>query len=1614
MKKSLFLLITFFSCIASGFVYAENEKAGFIENRGQVMDAAGNFHPEVKYYYGTNGNVMYFEPGRVVCVFSEKETFDFSAYTGNQRAIDSINGTLGKNIQRIDIDFIGANEGAEIIPGNTVRFYTNFFLNSRENITGVKSFGSVTYKNIYKNTDIVFYYHQGGIKYDVILHEGAKIEEVKIRYNGASEINLTENRLVIKTKFKDIIEEMPLAYYDGNPADAADVRYNVNGNVIGFSIEDKTYHSVTIDPVLVWATFFETATSGGNLDYDHNLADADGNLFIYGRCDNSANNYPLVNPGGTAYQQAATSNDIYIAKFSSSRSLVWATYFGGNTALDWSLGTEVMAVTGDVLHIVGDQMASNAPRLNGGGFYYTIANDRPFYLRFNKNSGELLHSCNMGGGYYHSIAASNTGKIAIVYHAYDFNTVHVMNRAGAYNQATNGGFTDMFLMLLNNTYTQTWGTWLGGPGTQEDCHVTFDNSENIFFVSEVQWLTGSTATTEKLQNPGSGAYYQSTNASEDIMIGKFTSAGVLSWNTLYGGNAYDGIKSRMGNGTRVMIHPTTQELVVIGGTNSNNLPLLTLSGAYNITCPSNINSSGSSFTDFGSFILKFSNSGVRNWSTYWGGDPSDGDLLYNAKFVACDKFILCARAYYTPISYPGYYNQPTGQQSFLMQMDNNFAAEWSSYIGINTSVPKISYTPYQTRLYLTTQTYSQAETTLNPGGGAYFDDSFTGPHYASYYITEFSISAAPPAVSGPTLVCGGQTGVTYNVPAVSGATYTWTVPAGATITSGQGTNSITVTFGNNGGDVCLTLSGSCVQSTPTCLTVSLDMPSVEPTSVSATPATICENSSTTLTLNGGSLGTGASWHWYSGSCGGTSAGSGNSITVTPTTTTTYYVQAIGTCNTTPCQSVQITVVPMPDPGTDGALTVCSSDAPVNLFNALGGTPDAGGIWENPSSVQVTQPVDPATAESGSYLYIVSGSDPCGPDTAIVILTVNDAPKLDSISVAENTMCSPPYNGEAEFHVSGAGGNYDFVVDGGSTQSSSVFSNLSAGNHTYSITGTNGCSITGDFTIGSSTGFMIDSLLYSPVGCNGGTDGTLTIYANGAVSFSIDNGTTFGASSSFSGLGAGIYNVVVVDGGNCQASQTVTITEPAAITGDTTVVHALCGPTGSVTVTVSGGTSPYSYSWNNGVTTAANTGLAAGTYAVTITDANGCQYSIINIIVNDLGGSGSASVTDLHHISCFGASDGSITVAMPSGNPPITYEWSHNTGLNAPTASGLDQGQYDVTLTDSYGCSVVLNGTINEPPVLSGNYITSNVICYGTSTGGVDLTVTGGTSPYSYNWSNLIVTEDLTDVMAGYYSVTVTDSNGCTWSASNILVRDAAEIVASYIINDVLCYGSTTGNISASVIGGQVPYIYDWSNGGQTSNNPNLSAGIYFCTITDANGCINIDTIAVSQPDELLVNFSISHPQCHNSPTGQIAVIPVGGNIPYTYEWSHSVAVSDSLATGLLFGPYTVTVYDAYGCSVTGSPTVLNSETICLVIPDVFTPNGDGVNETFEILGIEAFPEAIMQIYNRWGDLLFKSTFYNDFWNGTWDGDPVPMGPYVFILDLRNDEKPIQGVVTVVY
>jgi gliding motility-associated-like protein len=1480
-----------------------NASAQFIQNNGQVLDLNENFKPEVLYYYGINGNAMYFEQNRIVCVFSKFEEFDFSIYEGNQEAKDSIYKTLGTHTQRVDIEFVNANLSAVMSSGEELPFYTNFNLNKRENIQGVKSFKSITYHNIWNHIDLIFYVSDKGIKYDVVLHEGANINDVKIKYNGASSISLSENTLLIQTKYRDLTEDIPLAFINDDMNQSVQVEYVVDGNIIGFKTQEKDYQKLTIDPVLVWATYFETATSGGTLDYDHNVADVDGNLFIYGVAWNAANNYPVVNPGGGAYIMNHVSNNGYLAKFNANRTLVWATYFGGSTDIDWSLGTNVMAIGGTTLHIVGDQLSSDAPKPNGGGFHYTIASTRPFWVRFNKDTGAMLHCTNIGGhtSSYPSIAISSTGLVSIIMSTYDFAVVHVVNRAGAFNQALNGGFQDIFLYLFNSTFNQIWGTWLGGPGTQESAHVTFDSNNNIFFVVESQWMSGSTIANERLVNPGGGAYYQSTNFGVDLMIGKFTSAGVLYWNTLYGGGSRDGTRGNFGNGSRVYTHPTTNELLVTAGTMSTNLPLQVLTGAYNITCPSYITGGGGMCSEIGSFILKFSNNGARQWATYWGEGTGGCNLLYNAHYTDCDKLILGARSSSPSISHPGYYNQATGQQAYLMQLNSTtYAAEWASKIGINTGVPKIAYTPYQTRLYLSSVTSSQLETTLNPGGGAFYDGSFTGPHWGSYYITEFNI--IPPPVLGDTTICAGSS-VVLTVTGGVGSNYSWYTSSSGGTAFHTGSSYTTPVLNNTTTYYVSSSDGTCISDrTPVTVTV-VAAPSI---SISPASTTICNGNSTNLTVSGAT-----SYSWSHG------LGSGTTQNVSPSSTTTYTVTGtMGSCAGT--ASVTVTVIANPIVTiTPAAASICAGQSV--LLTASGASSyDWSGLGAGS-----TQTVSP----SSTTTYTVTGTTSVCTGSTQVTVTVSAAFNATITPVSAVCANATPFNFSA--------------VDGGGTWSGTGITNS-----------TNGT--------------------FNPTTAGPGTH-TITYTISGPCG---DVGTT---------------QITV----HPQPSVTLNATSTSICNGESVTLNA-------------GGAPNYTWSPSGSGNTHTTSPSSTTTWTVTGTDANNCSNTA-QVTVN-VSAAFNATITPVSAI-CVDALPFNFSAVDGGGTWSGTGILNSSTGLFNPTTAGAGTHTITYAIGGSCGDTATTQITVHALPNILAIASPQNA-CIGED---VTLTASGGTG---YDWggfgtgSPITVTPSSTTT----YTVTGTDANSCS-NTAQVTVTVVSNYDASISAAGPFCTASGNATLTAADAGGT------WSGSGITNAtngtfDPSVAgAGTHTITYGIPGACGDTATISITVNESPDMNATSTNESCTGNSDGEIVVTVSGGTTPYSYSWTPSGSGTSS--NGLSEGAYTIITTDANGCQRSITVTLEDPNIPCdayqphVVVPTVFSPNGDGQNDILYVRG-EGVVSIEFIVFTRWGEKVFETTDMNIGWDGTHKGKV--MDPAVFVYSLRatlinGDEVNTHGDVT---
>jgi hypothetical protein len=296
------------------------------------------------------------------------------------------------------------------------------------------------------------------------------------------------------------------------------------------------------------------------------------------------------------------------------------------------------------------------------------------------------------------------------------------------------------------------------------------------------------------------------------------------------------------------------------------------------------------------------------------------------------------------------------------------------------------------------------------------------------------------------------------------------------------------------------------------------------------------------------------------------------------------------------------------------------------------------------------------------------------------------------------------------------------------------------------------------------------------------------------------------------------------------------------------------------------------------------------------------------------------------VSCNGGSNG--TAGITSSGGTLSYNWAPGNPAGDGTASvtGLTAGTWTCTITNACGSTNTATFSIGQPSVLSATTSQTNILCYGNATGTAGVTASGGTSPYTYLWNTGATTASITDRTAGTYSVTITDSKGCTTTKSVILTQPAAALAAGTVQTNILCNGGNTGSAGVIVSGGTTPYTYLWTGGATAALISNKTAGSYSVTITDAGGCTLTKTITITQPAAALAaGTTQTNILCNGSATGAAGVTPSGGTAPYTYSWTGgatTASISNKTA-----GTYSVTITDFNGCTLTKSITITQSAAV---------------------------------------------------------------------------------------
>ena len=605
-----------------------------------------------------------------------------------------------------------------------------------------------------------------------------------------------------------------------------------------------------------------------------------------------------------------------------------------------------------------------------------------------------------------------------------------------------------------------------------------------------------------------------------------------------------------------------------------------------------------------------------------------------------------------------------------------------------------------------------------------------------------------------------------------------------------------------------------------------------------------------------------------------------------------------------------TVVSQPDEFTAKIAEIkdinCSGSSEGEIvLDVQGGVRPYNYLW---SIGEKTKDIDGVIA--GDYSVKLSDANGCANELSASIS--EPEPLVAELVSITNNKCFGEQQGEIVIDVKGGVGPYVFNWNNGDTTQN--IANLKAGAYDVSVTDAKGCVQIVEAYIGEP--FLLTSEIsdISHIICFGDQTGEISVNVVGGTGPYVYAWSNEATTKNIEGVAAGIYTFNVKDAQGCETSLETEIEQPELLTLELdTTHHILCNnqSNGFIDVNVNGGVFPYTYSWSNGTISEDLFNVMSGTYSLEVKDANGCMERMITEInqPEELV----VTLDSLVDVECASNVTGLISIQSTGGVAPYNYQW--NSGQTTNTVENVTAGRYMATVTDANGCYTSFSTTVAEPQKLISTVdAITDIRCFAENSGSINVTALKGSSPYTFEWSNGATTEDLRGVVAGDYTLKITEANGCV-SILEASIEEPTEFLASVdMVNDISCFGDSTGAIDISVIGGVMPYSFAWSNSLQTQNLSNVIADNYSVMITDANGCIKTLNAEITQPEMLSLQIdSVHNVKCCGDKSGAIFISVDGGIEPYQYEWSNGETTQD--IDNLILGIYTVSVKDANNCEV---------------------------------------------------------------------------------------------------
>ncbi|MEX0986503.1 MAG: T9SS type A sorting domain-containing protein, partial [Bacteroidales bacterium] len=577
--------------------------------------------------------------------------------------------------------------------------------------------------------------------------------------------------------------------------------------------------------------------------------------------------------------------------------------------------------------------------------------------------------------------------------------------------------------------------------------------------------------------------------------------------------------------------------------------------------------------------------------------------------------------------------------------------------------------------------------------------------------------------------------------------------------------------------------------------------------------------------------------------------------------------------------------------------------------------------------------------AGTYPIHVLDANNCeltGTDTEIT-----EPSELTILTVDQSEiLCNGDDSGELTIRARGGVKPYQFSIDGTTFQPDSVFSNLTPGTYPIDVLDANNCALTGtDVEITEPAELTILTVEQSNVSCNGGSTGELTIRARGGTKpyqFSVD-GTTFQPDSVFNGLAAGTYSIDVVDANSCAVTGTdVEITEPAALTLLTIdQTDNLCygESNGEVIIRARGGVKPYQFAIDGATfqSDSVFSNLAAGTYPITILDANNCELIGGDVVITEPSELTILSV-DQSDVLCFGDNSGELTIRARGGVKPYQFSIDGTTYQTDSVFSTLTAGTYPIHVLDANNCALTgADVVITEPAELTILSVDQNdVSCFGENNGELTIRARGGVKPYQFSIDGATFQSDsvFSNLAPGTYSIDVLDANSCALTGADVEITEPAVLsILTVDQTDLLCFGDNTGDLTIRARGGTIPYQFsiDGTTFQSDSVFNGLAAGTYTINVVDANSCtLTGSDITITEPTELTIGIvSVSH--IFSNADGEITVEAAGGTTPYSFTLQPTGTVQESgtftFAGAEAAGDYTIEVVDQANCGPVSTETI---------------------------------------------------------------------------------------------